>query len=55
MYEKLTEEYPAKFNEDYPGTLDLLGECLVDARRDEEAREVERKAALVRAAISDES
>ena len=55
MYEKLAEEYPAKFNEDYADALDLLGECLVDAGRDEEAREVERRAALVRAAIGDES
>ena len=55
LYEKLAVEYPAKFNEDYADALDLLGECLFDVGRDEEASEVEQKAALVRAAISDES
>ena len=55
LYEKLAEEYPAKFNEDYADALDLLRKCLVDAGKDEEAREVGRKAALVRAAIGDES
>ena len=55
LYEKLAEEYPEAFNETYAKALNVLRMCLVDAGRDEEAREVERKAALVRAAIVDES
>ena len=55
LYEKLAEEYPVTFNEDYAGTLDVLRKCLVGAGRDEEASEVEQKAVLVRAAIVDES
>ena len=55
LYEKLAEEYPEAFNERYAKALNVLRMCLVDVGRDEEAREVEQRAVLVRAAIVDES
>ena len=55
LYEKLAEEYPAKFNEDYADALDLLHKCLLDAGKDEKASEVVQRAAFVRMAMDDQS
>ena len=49
LYEKLVDEYPDRYNEEFAYALDVHYGCLIDARRSEEAVEIEQKAAMVRA------